>query len=74
MIETPLLSVGDPNGYIYDFWKERYPDDDYGKQPNRKLVPRPVTPVGGSPLGHGNSPGLGGPSAAPKKSKSCTIL
>ena len=70
MTQTFVHSVGSPDGYIYDFWKERYPDDDYGKQPNRKANPRPVTPPDA-----GNSPAQNVSEAAPKKkSKLCTIL
>jgi hypothetical protein len=67
--------VGDPDGHIYDFWKERYPDDDYGKQPNRTANPRPVTPQGGNPFNLSSNPGQNNPSAAPPaKKKFCTIL
>ncbi|XP_076456807.1 cadherin EGF LAG seven-pass G-type receptor 2-like isoform X2 [Babylonia areolata] len=42
---SPVVMVA-PASHLNDhFWKERYPDDDYGKQPNRQANPRPVTPV-----------------------------
>ncbi|XP_070184792.1 uncharacterized protein DDB_G0290587-like [Littorina saxatilis] len=40
----PPAIVGDPNARGHDFWKERYPDDDYSNLPDRKDNPRPVTP------------------------------
>lgn len=66
----PTPVVGPQNGYLYDFWKEKYPDNDYGKQPNRNHVPRPVTPINGSPAENN----AGQQATASPKKKVCTIL
>ena len=72
-----LDRVGDPDGYIYDFWKERYPDDDYGNQPDRKANPRPLTPTNVIPMENtspGQAPNSQTAAKTPKKTKFCTIL
>ncbi|KAL8607700.1 hypothetical protein ACOMHN_039374 [Nucella lapillus] len=74
-----------PEPYLHDFWKERYPDDDYGNQPDRTARPRPVTPENGfaQAAGNGNGSGTGNnPAEKPgglsvplkKKSRFCNIL
>ncbi|XP_070182416.1 protocadherin Fat 2-like [Littorina saxatilis] len=80
----PAAIVGPQDGYIYDFWKERYPDDDYANEPERQNNPRPVTPENKPSGGVENShePSKNGPIVPPKnkppastaKPKSCVVM
>ncbi|PVD31791.1 hypothetical protein C0Q70_07209 [Pomacea canaliculata] len=65
-----IFIIGSPDAYLYDFWKERYPDDDYGKQPNRQAPPLPVDSV---PQEDGGK-SVGQPLTSSKKSRTYVCI